>query len=357
MKIYSENFCAACYFRSAADYPQKKCLVQLTERCNLHCKHCFVSSNNQGKDMEFKAFREKIVPNFMENQVKKVTLTGGEPFVYPHLLEVVKILCEKNIKVSICTNAVLVTEEFLMEIRAYGLVHFNISLDGFSSQSHGKFRGNDDPKLFERIIRNIELISKYGMLNGILVTPNEFSTINEYRKICKFAKQSKAKYVLMNPLSQFGRGEDSGNLGFTNEKMDELMRATMEYNTESMEMVYIRFPNKNRKPLNGCIAGDITYIFANGDVAYCPYMVFAAKDKVSMYDYHDFLIGNIFDTDFIWKDKISTYKFPVSINDVCKECSNKECMRGCYAAKISQGKKLDECDVTLCPEIFIRKED
>ena len=82
MKIYSENFCAACYFRSAADYPQKKCLVQLTERCNLHCKHCFVSSNNQGKDMEFNDFQGKIVPNFIENQVKKVTLTGGEPFVF-----------------------------------------------------------------------------------------------------------------------------------------------------------------------------------------------------------------------------------------------------------------------------------
>lgn len=27
-KIYNENFCAACYFRTVAKYPQKKCLLQ-----------------------------------------------------------------------------------------------------------------------------------------------------------------------------------------------------------------------------------------------------------------------------------------------------------------------------------------
>ena len=60
MKIYNAHYCAACYFRTAADYPNKKCLLQLTERCNLHCVHCFVSSNDKGIDMDYEESKRSI---------------------------------------------------------------------------------------------------------------------------------------------------------------------------------------------------------------------------------------------------------------------------------------------------------
>lgn len=298
MKVYTTSECAACYFRSAADYPSKKSLLQITERCNLHCKHCFVSSVCNGRDMDLDLVLNKIIPEFVKNNISKVTLTGGEPFVYPHLSEVVEALRNNGISVCICTNASLITLEFINMIKKFGGIHFNVSLDGFSNRSHGKFRGNDSAELFDNILTNIKLLGNENMLNGILVTPNIYASIEEYKEICKFAKENNAKYVLFNPLSEFGRGEKSVTLSYTEQQMIDLRKAVEGYSDSNFETVFIRFPNTNSIPLNKCPAGDIIYIFTNGDIAYCPYMVFAAKNSSSIYDYQDFVMGNVFSGSF-----------------------------------------------------------
>lgn len=350
-KVYDTNYCAACYFRTIAKYPSKKCLIQLTERCNLHCEHCFVSADNVGEMMEFEKIKEQVLPQLVKNNVKKVTLTGGEPFVYPKLLDVIELLNASNIEICICTNGTLITKEFIHKIEHLKSIHFNVSLDGFSADSHGTFRGNKDEKVFEKIIENIKLLGEKRLLNGILVTPNIYSEIEEYEKICEFAKQNHAKYVLMNPLSEFGRGESNVQLAMGNEQMERIRNLTEKFCDEEMELVYIRFPNVQHKPLSECVAGRVVYIFTNGNIAYCPYLVFAAKDKKSLYSERDFIIGNIFEQDFDWEEKIKNYKFPINIDEVCEGCDNNMCRKGCYAAKISKGKKLSENDEELCPLI------
>lgn len=349
LKIYDKNNCAACYFRTIANGLHKKCLIQLTEKCNLHCKHCFVSANNVGNEIEYDKIKNIIVPHMVFNNVTKVTLTGGEPFVYKKLVEVIHLLNNNNISTSICTNATLVTQNFLNKVSDCDL-HFNVSLDGFSVSSHGRFRGNEDKKLYNRIIENIELLGEKRLLNGILVTPNAYSSVEEYVELCKFAKKCHAKYVLMNPLSQFGRGETTSNLALADEQMLRLRLETQKFDDENMEMVYIRFPNYSKKPLSGCVAGKIMYIFTNGDIAYCPYMVFAARDSVSLYDEKDFIIGNIFEDNFNWEQSMKKYKFPVEDDEVCAGCDNNKCQKGCYAARISRGDELCFCDASLCPK-------
>ena len=91
------------------------------------------------------------------------------------------------------------------------------------------------------------------------------------------------------------------------------------------------------------------YIFTNGDIAFCPYMVFAAKDFSSLYNVKDFMLGNIFTKDFDWEKSLNSYKFPVNYDEVCSKCENQKCKKGCYAAKISCGSRLAEKDHDLCP--------
>ena len=38
---------SSCYFRTTADGGTRKALVQIDERCNLHCAHCFVSATTR----------------------------------------------------------------------------------------------------------------------------------------------------------------------------------------------------------------------------------------------------------------------------------------------------------------------
>ena len=42
---------ASCYFRTSVEKPHRKALIQIDERCNLHCVHCFVSATTRGASM------------------------------------------------------------------------------------------------------------------------------------------------------------------------------------------------------------------------------------------------------------------------------------------------------------------
>jgi hypothetical protein len=61
-----------------------------------------------------------------------------------------------------------------------------------------------------------------------------------------------------------------------------------------LEVVHIRFPNPDGKPLAGCEAGMIIYVFTLGEVTVCPYLVFAARTPQSQHDPGEFIVGNIF---------------------------------------------------------------
>lgn len=272
---------ACCFFRTTVSKPNIKVLLQITERCNMKCKHCFVSSLAEGRDLSFETIKNVILPKLKEANVTRVTLTGGEPMVHRNIMDIIKLFSENKIHVTLCTNAVGLNKLKIIEISKLNDVYVNVSLDGFSSASHGNFRGNDSDIIFNRIIDNIKLLSKYNLLNGIMTSPNKYSSIQEYIDICKFAKELNANYVLFNPLSNFGRGQYTQNLGYTKEELIELRKCIEKENfeNEKFQVVFIRIPKDNSNyELSECNC-EIPYIFTNGDVAVCPYLVFTCQKE------------------------------------------------------------------------------
>lgn len=228
-----DNKQSCCFFRSTVQKPNMKALLQITERCNLKCKHCFVSSLPEGNDLSFEKIRDIILPKLKNANVTRVTLTGGEPMVHRNIMDIMKLFSDSNIHITLCTNALGLNEEKIIEMKKLNDIHVNVSLDGFSSKSHGKFRGNDSEIVFNKIIENIKLLSKYALLNGIMTSPNRFSSIQEYIDICKFAKKYNANYVLFNPLSKFGRGEYTQNLAYNQQELIELRKSIEKENLET----------------------------------------------------------------------------------------------------------------------------
>src|SRR2546422_11003319 len=53
---------ASCYFRTTVEKPHRKALIQIDERCNLHCVHCFVSATNRGSSMPLVDVEDILVP-------------------------------------------------------------------------------------------------------------------------------------------------------------------------------------------------------------------------------------------------------------------------------------------------------
>ena len=351
-EIINSKQAASCYFRTSVEPPYRKALLQITERCNLHCAHCFVSAGDYGDAMSIRTIRNIVIPRLKECRVVSVTLTGGEPFVHHEIVEIVSLLKNANIRVGICTNGTSISQDQMKTLAKIGNVHLNVSLDGFRPESHGKFRG--DKASFAKTIETIRRLSEYRLLQGLLVTPNNLAEIYEYAELCEFAIQNDATYVLMNPLSSMSRGVSAQKILKAPDKVMRQIKEITSSFSDRIQVAYVRFPNDQKLPLNSCEAGNIIYVFVHGELTVCPYLVFAARTPQSLYKPQEFIVGNIFkDTDIA--DKLDAYRFHeryrLGNNPTCKNCSlNSQCGKGCPAAIIASGQRIEGLD-PICPMI------
>jgi radical SAM protein with 4Fe4S-binding SPASM domain len=342
---------ASCYFRTTTDGHHRKALVQIDERCNLHCAHCFVSATRRGATMPYEQITDVLIPRLAACRVERVTLTGGEPTIHPQFLDVVRSFSGAGMAVGICTNATTLNDQQIDALKRIEGVHCNVSMDGFRPESHGKFRGDRDS--FHTTVATVRALASAGLLQGLLCTPNTLAEDSEYRELCEFAAVNGASYVLMNPLSSMGRGVKArSQLAATNARMQHIYELTAPFQDRGLDMVHIRFPDSG-KPLAGCQAGTIIYVFTPGDVTVCPYLVFAARTPQSRHDPSDFIVGNIF-TDADIAARLDDYDFsrryPMGANPTCGSCGiASECGKGCPAAVISAGERIGAVDAEVCP--------
>jgi radical SAM protein with 4Fe4S-binding SPASM domain len=345
----------SCYFRTTVQDGSRKALVQITERCNLHCAHCFVSATKDGDTMELGDVERHVVPQLARARVTRITLTGGEPFAHPDPIGVARLFREAGMSVGFCTNATLTGAGQIDALVALGGVHVNVSLDGFAESSHGRFRGNRAS--FQTTVATVRQLATAGLLQGLLCTPNNLADEEEYRGLCEFAIEQGAEYVLMNPLSSMGRGVKSRRrLEAPLEQMRRIQALTAPLAAQDLDVVHIRFPNDEGLPLAGCEAGRIIYVFTPGEVTVCPYLVFAARTPGSQHDPAEFVVGNIFrDPDIA--ERLETYgfhdRYRMGGNGKCQACDlNAGCGKGCPAAVISAGGRIGDVDAEQCPRIL-----
>jgi radical SAM protein with 4Fe4S-binding SPASM domain len=299
-----------------------------------------------------KTISDTVVPRLKQCRVITATLTGGEPFLHPDIIDIVKTLRNADLAVSICTNATIISSNQMESLSKIGDVRINVSLDGFRSESHGKFRGNRDS--FDITIGNMKKLGHYNLLKGVLATPNALAQTDEYAQICEFAIANRATYLLMNPLATFGRGVASkATLGSPRRVMEEIRDITGQFR-DLIEIVYIRFPNREL-PLAQCEAGNIIYVFADGAVSICPYMVFAARNAGSKHKPEEFIVGNILG-DVPIREYLDKYdlnkRYHLGNNESCKSCSLADrCGKECPAAIVASGQGIEGVDRELCPII------
>ncbi len=349
--LITDQFAASCYFRTSVPTGQRKALVQITERCNLHCAHCFVSAGDYGDTMRTGDITSLLIPRLDQCRVTRVTLTGGEPFAHPDILDVVAAFRAHGFGVGICSNATTISDAQLDALREIGQVHLNVSLDGFRAESHGRFRGNRAS--FHTTIDTVRKLAHAGLLQGLLCTPNNLAEDAEYAELCAFAVQNGADYVLLNPLSAMGRGvKGKRPLGAAEERMQRIYDLTAPFDGDDLDVVHIRFPNTT-KPLAPCEAGTIVYVFTPGELTVCPYLVFAARTPQSQHDPAEFIVGNIF-TDPDIAARLDAYRFheryQVGANPTCQSCSlERACGKGCPAAIVAAGERIGAVDAEVCP--------
>ena len=81
--------------------------IEVTNRCNLNCKHCYV------KRTPYVDLPQTLVKKIIEESnnlgVNRLTFTGGEPLLYPGLIELAQYAKQLGIpELALLTNGLLI---------------------------------------------------------------------------------------------------------------------------------------------------------------------------------------------------------------------------------------------------------
>lgn len=81
---------------------RRQLMLFITGFCNLNCPYCF-SENISRREMDFKKL-EEIINWCCVNDIRNISLCGGEPLMYSHFDEMLKLFRENRIKTYFASN-------------------------------------------------------------------------------------------------------------------------------------------------------------------------------------------------------------------------------------------------------------
>lgn len=109
--------------------------IHVNSACNLHCLGCysFVENRNDKKELNLNEW-EQIVQQLIENGVRNIVISGGEPFLRSDLKEICKAINKyEGVNLEVITNGTLPIEKY--EAVLPYISALNISIDGYDDNS------------------------------------------------------------------------------------------------------------------------------------------------------------------------------------------------------------------------------
>lgn len=119
--------------------------VDVTDVCCLHCSHCYRRTLEGHRPLQ--DVLSDIAACAALRNCDDMKISGGEPLIYPHLLEVVRFVAKSGMKPFLMTSGVGLDRPLVRELARAGLVRFNFHVD--SSQDRPGWEGRNEVELNE----------------------------------------------------------------------------------------------------------------------------------------------------------------------------------------------------------------
>jgi len=128
--------------------------VHLGMPCNEKCIMCVPDGKHKRDQIsleEFTSFFDQIKP-----VAEHLTLIGGETFMYPWFNQVLDLLAQHPITVTIITNGTMLTEKIAPRLVALHGLELKFSIDAATRETYYRIRGRD---VFDKVIANVKRFS------------------------------------------------------------------------------------------------------------------------------------------------------------------------------------------------------
>jgi len=191
------DVCAKITGVSGKYYPLGIC-IELTNSCNLECKHCYKFASPERKEYISMAVIDYVCHN-LGGKVKNVLLTGGEPTLHPQFDRIVSDL-SRFFNVRLFTNGVLIPR--IPESTLRKLDYLRVSLYGRNETSFKEYTGKN---CYFETYAGLKRLMSLGIKYEVVIIADD-STIDEMSEyLDHISRYGPFKIKILVPM-RIGRG-------------------------------------------------------------------------------------------------------------------------------------------------------
>ena len=193
---------AGKYLRLVLDYRggrlrYKHLFLNITSYCNSNCVYCEVKCLDHKNDLEFER-QKKLIKEAKDLGVTEVSFSGGEPFVYYKVWELIDYVLSLGLELNIMSNGLMIndfSDEKMAVLKK--LKRIFISWDSADPKIHNELRGGAD--FFEKSLAGVKKMLAAGVkvsFAGVLSNKN-YAGLND---LIRFTHESGVDSIFFQPL-------------------------------------------------------------------------------------------------------------------------------------------------------------
>jgi len=162
----------------------------LTKKCNCNCEFCLNTWKNSEIDETENKF---LIIDKIKEATDLIVLSGGEPFEYDSILELIDYAYSLGMKIIIQTNGINLDQKIISKIKNK-VVAVQVSLEGLEKEHNELTKGN-----FRKSLNAIRLLKKNGILTmtNFTITKKNYSCIEEYIKMLDELEVNTANFTML----------------------------------------------------------------------------------------------------------------------------------------------------------------
>ena len=246
-------------------------LIDPTSACNLKCTGCWAGAYAKHDELE-PELMDRILNEAKELGIYSIVMSGGEPFLYPHLLD----LAAKHNEMTfmIYTNGTRIDDAMADRLREVGNIAPAVSLEGWEEQTDAR-RGKG---VFNQVTAAMRRLRERGIFFGasLTITSQNLELITSDPFI-DFLIDQGVKFLWSFHYIPVGR---QPNLGLMiRPEQRAYLAERIPHLRKNKSLPIADFWNDGELT-SGCIAGGRSYfhINARGDVEPCAFAHFAVDN-------------------------------------------------------------------------------
>jgi hopanoid biosynthesis associated radical SAM protein HpnH len=178
-------------------------MLEPTHRCNLSCAGCDrirLYNETMPKDLTL----DECMKAVLESNVPVVTITGGEPLLYPDLKPLVENLLGLKRHIYLCTNGLL-AESFIEQFAPRPGLTLNFHLDGME-ETHDRITCREGT--FRKVIEVIKKAKQRGFRVSTNTSVYKNTEASELETLFTLLKSIGVNGMLISPAFSYERVQD-----------------------------------------------------------------------------------------------------------------------------------------------------